>query len=344
MMKPCTVRGLVLLMSIPFAGSAQAQMAQEAVNLEVVRKIREEGLQRSQIESLARYLTEVIGPRLTGSPGMKRANEWTAEMFREWGLENVSIEPWGEFGLGWQQEEFQGRILTPYSQPLQGQPLAWSGSTDGLVRGPVVIVSADSVEQLEQYRGKLKGAFVMTDAPQDVTPEFEHRDRRTALEDLLEPPAPRQRGGAGAPDQAARQARFAQFRARRAVANAASEMARSEGALALIRISSRGDGVISGSSGGSREPGADPMAQVMITREQYNQIHRNLTAGIPVELEMSVKNRFFDDDLKQYNTLAEIPGSDKAHEYVMIGAHLDSWQMGNGATDNAAGSVMRPVP
>ena len=107
---------------LPF--SLQGQMAQEAVDLDLVQRIRTEGLENSQIESLARHLTEVIGPRLTGSPGMKAANEWTAEMFTSWGLESVEIEPWGEFGRGWQHEDYKGRILTPFVQPLHGQPMA----------------------------------------------------------------------------------------------------------------------------------------------------------------------------------------------------------------------------
>ncbi|RMH13740.1 MAG: M20/M25/M40 family metallo-hydrolase, partial [Gemmatimonadetes bacterium] len=161
----------------------------------------------------------------------------------------------------------------------------------------------------------------------------------TPLEDLLEP---RSEGGnrraTMSPEE--RQRRIAAFRARRATARAVAELARAEGAAAILRNSSRGDGVVSGSSGGSREPGADNIAQVMLPRERYNQIYRNVTEGVPVELELEVVTRFHDDDLTQYNTLAEIPGSDLADEYVMIGAHLDSWHMGNGATDNAAGSVV----
>jgi hypothetical protein len=334
---------LLLTLAVFIAQPALAQVAQEAVDIEIVQQIREEGLQRSQIEALAHHLTEIIGPRLTGSPGMKQANEWTAETFREWGLENVVIEPWGEFGVGWRHDAYQGRMLTPYVQPLQAQPLAWSGSTDGLVRGPAVFVSVSDSSDLAQYRGQLAGAFVMIDQPQDVVPEFDHRDRRTSLEALLEPAPEPQRGpgGPGGPQTAAdREAMFAAFRAQRALANAVGEMARAEGAHAILRISSRNDGVIRGGSGGSREPGADNIAQLALTREQYNQIYRTVTGGEPVELEVNVQNTFFDDDLQAYNTLAELSGTDKADEYVMIGAHLDSWHMGGGATDNASGSIV----
>ncbi|RMH20257.1 MAG: hypothetical protein D6701_03995, partial [Gemmatimonadetes bacterium] len=228
------------------AGAAPltAQVAQEAVDLEVVQRIREEGLEHSQIESLARHLTEVIGPRLTGSPAMKAANEWTAGRFRAWGLEGVQIEPWGEFGTGWELVSYAGMILTPYRQPLQGQPLAWSGSTQGRVRGPAVVVEATSPEDVARYRGKLAGAFVLVDPPAAVTPEFEHRPRRTPLEDLLEPPSDGgDRRPAMSPEE--RQRRIAQFRARRATAQAVAELARAEGAAAILRNSSRGDGVVS---------------------------------------------------------------------------------------------------
>jgi len=316
-----------------------AQVAQEAVDLRIVEQIREEGLERSQIEPLARHLTEVIGPRLTGSPGMKKANEWTAQTFKEWGLTNVEIEPWGEFGLGWQHEDYKGRILTPFVQPLHGQPMAWTGSTDGLVRGPAVVARVEDEAGLASLEGRLAGAFLLIDAPEEVVPEFEHEDRRTSLDDLLNPGAESSRYGNMSP--AEREAFFAQMRAQRALTEQVSQMAKAEGALAVLRISSREDGVIRGGSGGNREPGSEEaMAQVALSREQYNQIYRNVEAGVPVELELMVQNRFFDDDLQQYNTLAEIAGSDKSDEYVMIGAHLDSWHMGGGATDNGAGSVV----
>jgi hypothetical protein len=180
---------LLVLTALLVPAPAVAQWAQEAVDLAVVERIREEGLERSQIEPLARHLTEVIGPRLTGSPGMKMANEWTAQTFEEWGLANVETEPWGEFGRGWQHEDYKGRILTPFVQPLHGQPLAWTGSTDGLVRGPAVIARIEDEADLVSLEGRLQGAFVLVDAPEEVEPEFEHQDRRTSLDELL--------GGAG---------------------------------------------------------------------------------------------------------------------------------------------------
>jgi hypothetical protein len=317
-----------------------AQVAREAVDLDVVSRIREEGFERSQVEAMARHLTEVIGPRLTGSPGMMRANEWTAELFNEWGLENVEIEPWGEFGRGWSHDEYSGQIRSPWPQPLHGQPLAWTGSTNGVAQGTAMVVSVENAADVEQYRGRLRGQFILMDDPQEVEPEFEHRDRRTSLEDLLTPASPQGAGGPTMTD-AEREAFRARMIARRDAQQAFAELAQSEGALGFLRISSRNDGVIRGGSAGSREPGAPQgLPHVAISREQYNMIYRNTQAGLQVYLEMVVRNRFYEDDTQAYNTLAELPGSDLADEYIMLGAHLDSWHMGGGATDNAAGSVV----
>lgn len=330
---------LTLAAALFVPAPASPQVAQEAVDLAIVQRIREEGLERSQLPAMARYLTEVNGPRLTGSPGMKKANEWTAEQFRSWGLTNVTVEPWGDFGRGWANEGYAGRILTPFEQPLHGQPMAWTGSTPGVVRGQALVARVAGMDDVAAYRGRLKGAIVLMEEPSPTPPEFEHVDRRLSLEELLEPaPAPQ---GGGAMSEADRQAMMERMRAQREAQQAFQALAAEEGAHAFLRISSRDHGVIRGGSAGSRVAG-DPqgLPHVALSKEQYNQIYRNVEAGIPVELELMVENRFFEEDLKAYNTLADLPGTDKADEYVMLGAHLDSWHMGGGAADNAAGSVV----
>ena len=189
-------------------GGQTAQIGGGGGEREGGRQIREEGVERSQIEAMARHLTEVIGPRLTGSPGMKKANEWTVRMFEEFGLENVVIEPWGEFGRGWSNEGYAGRILTPFQQPLHGQPRAWTGSTDGTVRGQAVVAPIQSMQDVERYRGRLADAFLLQSDMPEVTPAFEHPARRMSLESLLAPapPPPRRRprrGGRGGVGRAA---------------------------------------------------------------------------------------------------------------------------------------------
>ncbi len=323
------------LVAHPSPALPQATVAQERVDLATVKRIRAVGLEDSHMEELARYLTDVIGPRLTGSPGMTQANEWTAAKLREWGLTNVTVEPWGQFGRGWERVSYSGRILKPFVQPLHGQPSAWTGSTRGTVTGPVVVISADSVEDLERYRGKLRGAFLLAQEPTDIEPEYEPRDRRLDVDALLEPVPER-------PQQQLSPDRMAQRRRAAAARRAMADFVRDEGAAAVLARSSRNYGVLrGGGSAAGRDPNNSyPLPELVISPEQYGQIYRNVTNGVPVEIELNVQNRFFEADLKAYNTLGDIPGTDLADEFVMTGAHLDSWHMGTGATDNAAGSLV----
>jgi hypothetical protein len=328
---------LSLLLAAP---SLPAQVVQERVDLEVVRRIREEGLQRSQIPVLAHHLTDVIGPRLTGSPGMKRANEWTAEKFREWGLGNVVVEPWGEFGRGWERVSYSGRIVTPFVEPLLAQPTAWTGSTKGTVSGPVMVVRVDSLPDLAQYRGKLKGAVVISQAEPDVEPMWRAAAERTPLDSLLAPPRVVARPAPA--DSAERQRMFERFRRQAAVRDSAAALFRREGVLAVLVPSSRAYGILrGGGSGPGRDPKQpEPLPELVLSQEQYARIFRDVTGGVTVRVELNVQNRFFTDDLQAYNTLADLPGTDQADQLVMLGAHLDSWHLGTGATDNAAGSIV----
>jgi carboxypeptidase Q len=315
----------------------QAQVVQEEVDLSVVDRIRDEGLNRSQLPEMARHLTDVIGPRLTGSPGMRTANDWTAEQFRRWGLAGVTVEPWGSFGRGWERVSYSGMILSPYVEPLHAQPNAWTGSTKGTVRGSAVIVRVDGVEDLERYRGTLEGKFVLVQDTVDVEPEFEPIERRFTSDELLEPWAPPEARGPGPNDQ-----QRERFRRARELRQALAGFLLSEHAAAQLVPSGRIYGILrSGGQGPGRDPANEnPTPQLEVAAAQYNHIYRNVAAGTDVVLEVNVQNRFFDDDLNAYNTLADLPGSDLADQYVMIGAHLDSWHMGSGATDNAAGSVV----
>jgi len=328
------------------AGPASAQVVAEQVDLDVIARIRDEGLNRSQIPALAHHLTDVIGPRLTGSPGMKRANEWTAQTFRTWGLQNVMIEPWGEFGRGWEHVSYMARITQPWAQPLIAQPAAWSGSTSGTVEGPVLAIDAATVEELKaKYSGRLKGAFVLRDEHRVLGPEFDQRDRRFDADDLLQPI--QQAGGRGGPpvaspeQQAALEAARAAAAQRRALQQALDSMALAEGAAAMLRQSTWRYGIILVSGGGSREAGApEGLPILVVSSDQYGQLYRSAMNGEAVRIEANIQNRFHTDDTQAYNTLADLPGKDKADEYVMLGAHLDSWHSGTGATDNAAGSVV----
>jgi carboxypeptidase Q len=324
-------------LAFTLAVPAMAQVAQEKVDLDVIHRIRQEESQHSQLPELAGQLTDVIGPRLTGSPAMKQADEWTAGKFREWGLTNVTVEPWGEFGRGWERVAYSGRILTPYVQGLQAIPSAWTGSTNGTVTGSAVIVQADSLADLPAYRGKLKGAIVLLRPEPKIGEMWDAPARRLSLEELLEPDTTRRDGDAARRryDPAARQRM-------REVRDSVDAMFRREGVAAVLTPASRSFGILDGGgSAAGRDPKLpQPVPELMVSQEQYAQIFRNVQRGIDVKIELNVQNRFTTGDTKAYNSLADLPGSDKADEYVMLGGHLDSWHYGTGAADNGAGSVV----
>jgi carboxypeptidase Q len=308
------------------APAVRSVVAQERVDLSVVERIRDEGLNRSRIDELARHLNDVIGPRLTGSTGMRQANDWTAATFRGWGLQNVVVEPWGEFGRGWERVSYAGRITQPFIQPLIAQPLAWSGSTQGTQEGPVVAIEAVTPADLAQYSGRLRGAWILPQRHAPHAPEFTEHTRRLDANDLLAPPAAAPTFTPQQPQQGP------------SVAAVLDSMARAEGALGYLRPSQWAYGILR--VGGVSRTDADPMPALVISHDQYGQLWRNATAGVPARVEINVQNRFLTGDLQAYNTLADLPGTDLSDQFVMIGAHLDSWHTGTGATDNAAGSVI----
>ncbi len=333
--RKCLVAAVALL---AFAATpALAQVAQEKVDLTVVQKIRDEGLNRSQIPQLAHYLTDVIGPRLTGSHALKQAHEWTAARLREWGATNAVVEPWGDFGRGWDRVAFSGRMVEPFVQPLNGQPVPWTGSTRGTVAGPVVIVKADSLSELAQYHGKLKGAFVLTRPAAQPEPEWRAPAQRYDADSLFAPVPPRAPRRQGPPLDFQRM-----MQQRTALAAAMDSAFLAEGVAVALSPSPRALAVLGvGGSSASRDPKRPiPVPSLVLSQEDYGTLWRDVEGGTPVRLEANVQNRFYAEDTQAYNTLADIAGSDKADEFVMLGGHLDSWTGGTGATDNAAGTVV----
>lgn len=321
-----------LTAALALSAPAGGQAAQERVDLDAISRIRQEGLEHSQIPELAHHLTDVIGPRLTGSSGMKAANEWTAQMLRSWGLSGVAIEPWGRFGRGWENVAYEGRILTPYSQPMPGQASGWTGSTKGTITAPVLIVEG-GIDSIAKYGTKLRGALVLVAPPRATPPEFQEQERRTPLDSLFAPV--KQRPGA----QIGWDTLLVRIQKQQAYRDSLTTAA---GVAGIISGSGSPYGTIRGGGDWSAtNPDAPiPVPTVIIAQEQYNEMYRNVTSGVPVKVQLNVQNRFLTNDLNAYNTLGDIRGTDKPDEYVMIGAHLDSWHYGNGATDNAAGSIV----
>jgi len=305
-------------------------------DLDAIFRIKDEGFNRSQVMDIMSYLTDVYGPRLTNSPNVKEAGKWTMGKLTEWGLVNVQEEQW-PFGRGWSNERFSAQMIAPRPFELIAYPKAW---TPGLGSGPVtadlLLVQMATEEEFAKaqndFKGQLKGKFVMTAKPGEITPHFDpdaHRYTDAELADIAkdEIPAARQ------------QDRFGQFRAQRELQTKMQKFLLDEGVAAWLENSPHDDGTVIAQSGGSRDPKDPPtLARIALAGEHYGRLYRLLQKKIPVTLLIDDENKFYDDDLNSFDIIGEIPGGDKADEVVMIGAHFDSWHPGTGATDNGAGS------
>jgi len=326
----------ILSVAIPIV----AQMPPERVDLDAVYKIKDEGLNRSQIMDITSYLTDVYGPRLTGSPQMKAAGEWTKKKLTEWELSNVALEKWGPFGRGWTNEKLTATATAASgSFSVIAYPKAWTPGTNGPMTGDVVRAVLTTEQDLEKFSGQLRGKFVMIAAPPDVQAQFQAPGRRYTDEDLQtisnQPVAP-PRGGQGQGGGGGRGGNNQNFNQRR------QKFFLDEGVIATIEPSTQGSGgTLFVQSGGGRNASDAPVpAQVVMAVEHYGRIWRTLERNVPVRLEMDIQNKFHDEDLNAFNVVGEIRGTDKANELVMLGAHFDSWHTGTGATDNAAGSAV----
>lgn len=332
-----------------------ALSAQENLNMEVINKIKKEGSDNSKVMDIAFYLTDVSGPRLTGSPGYETASNWAKNKLSEWGLVNSKLDPWGEFGKSWQQERCYIAMTAPYYQPIIAVPRAWTGSTPGKkeIKAEVVLIKAQDTVELMKYAGQLKGKIVMTWSTTQLKPSFEadgNRHADTTLDKMATAQARPQGGGGGGRgggrqqqggDSAQRAAALNRFAVQRKMNDF---FLKEKPALVLSMNASGNDGTIFVSSGGSyTKDAAEAPAGVMLSSDDYLRLQRLVEAGVKVELEADVKTKFFTSDLKGYNVIAEIQGTDPKlkDEVVMLGGHLDSWHASTGATDNAAGcSVM----
>jgi hypothetical protein len=314
------------------ASAVRGQHVEGRAVLDAVPKIVDEGLQRSQVMNLAGYLTDVYGPRLTGSPNFREAAEWAERTFAEWGVADVRREAF-IFGRGWENRRFVAQALTPRAFPLVGAPRAWSAGTDGPVTGEALRVPLATEDEFAVWRTRLRGKFVLSSPPRNVVPSFEPLATRfsdAALAALLEPGARVRHEQTGPPRLLTSE--FARKRL---------QFMADEGVAALIEPTPIGDAgtvFVQGAAGASRDPAsAAPLPQVVLAVEDYNRLARTIARNIPVTLQLEIDNRFYDDDPNGFSVIGEIRGSERADEVVLIGAHLDSWQGGTGATDDAAG-------
>ena len=369
-----------------------------------VGRIRDEGMNHSQVMKTLSYLTDVIGPRLTGSPNLRRANDWTQASFTGWGLKNAHQEAWGPFGRGWSLKRFSAQVVEPQTIPLIAYPKAWSPGFDQPLTAPVVFVDAKTEADFQKYKGKIKGAIVLVSPVRETAAHFEPLALRitdaemlklanagagnapfpgttrtpgvTPRNELLTPTtAPAGPGGRrfattrpgggttrastgpsttlpappGSPRALAFDRRLNDFLTR-------------EGAAVLVTTSPRGDGGTlfvanasvptppGGRGGAASTPATGPttrsvwsvdapaiLPQIVVASEHYNRLVRMIEQGERPRMTIDLQVQFHNADPMAYNTVAEIPGTDLKDQIVMLGAHLDSWHSGTGATDNGAG-------
>lgn len=314
--------------------------AEEPVDLPTISRIRAEGLRSSQVMQTLEDLVDRHGPRLAASTGYRAAAEWCRAKLEEWGLENARLDPWGSPGRSWELRRFRAEMIEPYYLNLIAFPKAWTSSTDGVVSGPALLIDPTAPESAEQYKGKLRGAVVLSGEP--IVPEasFEpEADRYTdaELEELYKVGAAT--GGRRRIDPARRE----EFRARREQRDRLNELIKGEGIGCILEPSRGADGTMFVQSGGSRAVDAEPAPPALVVAaEHYGLIARLVKKGVPVKLEVLVEAQLSDQEVEDYNVLAEIPGVDPElkDEVVMLGGHLDSWHAATGTTDNAAGCAV----
>ena len=331
-----------------------AQQGLERIDYDAIYRIKDEGFQRSKVMEILSWLTDVYGPRLTSAPGFRKAGDWAVKEMSSWGLANVRLEPWGPFGRGWSNEKFYAMATTPGgSFPLIGYPQAWTVGTEGPVSGEAVLAVIETPDDMAKFKGQLKGKIVLTQAMREVGALWEPPARRYSEQQLREleresDAAPRS-GRFGAPGARAggpgRQGGPGGGRGAQAFAMQRMQFYKDEGALAVVSASRGDGGTVFVQGGGSREANAPAgLPSIVIAIEHYGRIARTLeksTAAqpLPVRIELDIRNVFHDDPMS-FNVVGELPGTDKAEELVMLGAHFDSWHGGTGATDNAAGSAV----
>ena len=334
MKKPTLLLSAVLFLSVACVALAQT----EPVDLDAVYKIKQEGFRNSQIDELAFYMTDFVGPRLPNSTTGRNAQKWTSEKMKEWGLSNVHLEAWGEFGRGWDNEKTYVAMTTPYYVPMIGTPRAWTAGTDGLVKAEVVVVDIQEEADFEKYKGQLQGKIIIIPSTSEYEVSFDPMARRYTDEELynLKNPTISRRGG-----RRFSPADMERYRRMRQMRDQLGTFYKEEGAVALV-TGSGWFGVARSGGASAAVDAPETIPEITLTGEHHGRIMRLLQHDVPVEMELEIRNTFHDDELTDYNVIAEIPGTDKnlKDELVMVGAHLDSWHGGTGAADNASGCIV----
>lgn len=337
----------ILVCTCVASGIAQT----EKIDTAMVSRIKKEGFDNSQVMSILSMLTDVNGPRLTNSPGFKKAADYAKTTLQSWGMQNVVFDNWGEeFGRGWQLKKFSLQETAPVFSPIIAYPKAWSPGIKGAVQAEAVYLDIKTEEDVQKYKGKLKGKIVLFSLPTPVKPGFDADAKRFTDSELLE------MANSGV-QEASRGGRFRPSMDPQRIAYMKWELCQNEGAIAVLEASPASrleDGTLTASAASvpyppdvafdkrvsSRSKDAPKiLPQIVVAAEHYNRMVRQIQKGIPVKLDLTMETEFTPAE-NGFNVIAEIPGTDLKDEVVMIGAHLDSWHSGTGTTDNGCGSAV----
>jgi carboxypeptidase Q len=344
------------IVAVAVAGAA-AQPA-ERIDHEINARIRQEGRERSHIMRTLHFLTDVYGPRLTGSPNHEAAAKWAVKQMTEWGFDNGHLEPWNFNRPGWSNERFSGFIVSPVADTLVGEVLAWTPSTTGTVVAEAVQIvppqrptKEELTQWIEQTRPTIKGRMVLVGRHAIVPVTLNKSALRRDYDELLRQYDPRDptpggppsfvtgRGGRGGRGNGDSSLADPSRLSARAVAAAIDTMLPASGALVRVNDAGRDHGQIRAFNAAAYDP-SKTIPTVVLRNEDYGRISRILADGTAVKLEFTIVNRTYPEGATSYNAIAEIAGSDKRDEVVMLGGHLDSWHAATGATDNAIGCAV----
>ncbi|WP_306523414.1 M20/M25/M40 family metallo-hydrolase [Rheinheimera sp.] len=304
-----------------------------AADLDMANKIRHEGFHQSQVMHTLEHLTDKIGPRLTASPQMVQANHWTLQQLKDWGLKNGQLHAF-EFGRGWSSESASITLAGPRQQSLHGIPVAWTPGTQGAVTGEVMLFDVNTTADLAAYAGKLAGKVLLMgedvkiEAPKTVIFERLSAQKLTELKDY---DTSARASYESFMTKALRDSRMQSYKFNKEL----DAFLLKEKVAAVIYRSSRQGGLVRVFGKSHKEGETFPVPAMIIEQEDYSLLLRMLDRKEQPKLTLDIKARFHDEDMKSYNTIAEIPGS--TDEVVMVGGHLDSWHASDGAVDNGAG-------
>ena len=328
-----TKKGIVKLSALLFL--PVLLHAQEKVDTAMMRKIREEEKNNSQITMIAHNLTDVCGPRLTNSPGYKRSIDWVTATLKGWGLQNAGPEAWGEFGQGWSTEKVYVALKEPYYQPIIAYPVAWTKGLKKATTAEIVVLDKLDSASIDKAAANLKGKIVMV-----KTANFNLRSAAKAYytryaDSVLDK----------MPDTYMVTKEQIDYFLPLVLKDYHTRLyLQSKGALALIKSGSQNrDGTIEVDGGPGYAKGYEAtLPEVVIAREDYLKLQRLTQDNNSVKLDIDIQNKFYTDDLTGYNVVGEIAGTDPVlkNQVVIIGGHLDSWHSGTGATDNGAGCIV----